>query len=387
MFVGLFARRKAAWPWVVLTLACVVMALGPSLSLNGRVVFSPLPYAWMLDLPGMSFLRVPGRFMMVGFAGLAVAAAFGLQAITNRWPRYAQGIVAVAAVLLLLERWPLPPSSKLPPPVPDFYARIADSPDSYGVLDLPFRAPDQPFGYVINSAPYQYFQTIHNKGIVAGYLSRTYSRHPFFSGLMSGQLDRGPTDLSINGTPLSDALATRERLAALGYRYVVWHKTIYPSGNFDAQAMIAELFPDQQPLVDDGLVTVYSLESGSGVTASFGAGWWPAEANWRWGQSSAALKIYARESAQIHLDLTPAALYDPNAPGLLGIQGMLQVRVGDNPPIEVPVSVEQMVSIPLEVPAGESRIELSLASGNFFPPGDERRLSFAVRAINVQVTP
>jgi hypothetical protein len=62
------------------------------------------------------------------------------------------------------------------------------------------------------------------------------------------------------------------------------------------------------------------------------------------------------------------ALYDPAAPGLLGAQGTLLVQLNDAAPIALPATVEQPLRIPLNLPAGESHIRLSLAAGNFFPP-------------------
>ena len=69
--VAAVTRWRAAWPWIGLSLACIVLALGPSLRLFGRTTFTDfalplmLPYAILDSLPGFEFMRVSGRFMML----------------------------------------------------------------------------------------------------------------------------------------------------------------------------------------------------------------------------------------------------------------------------------------------------------------------------------
>jgi hypothetical protein len=65
--------------------------------------------------------------------------------------------------------------------------------------------------------------------------------------------------------------ATRERLRALGYRYVVWHKhvemfegrpAVYPSRSgapASSDRFIRETFQGERPVQDDELVTVFRL--------------------------------------------------------------------------------------------------------------------------------
>ena len=80
--------------------------------------------------------------------------------------------------------------------------------DRFAVLDLPAGRWSAD-----NGSAYMYYQLTHGRPIAWGYLSRQFVKYPI-DGMM-GILDQANAP---------DALATRQRLAQLGYRYVVWHK-------------------------------------------------------------------------------------------------------------------------------------------------------------------
>lgn len=79
-----------------------VLALGPVGRWFGEPVVAPLPYAWLLALPGFSTgLRVPARFWMLALLALsaAVALAFTKFAPERGWPRLlVTGLVAAGLV-------------------------------------------------------------------------------------------------------------------------------------------------------------------------------------------------------------------------------------------------------------------------------------------------
>ena len=97
-----------------------------------------------------------------------------------------------------------------------------------------------------------------------GYLSRQFVKYPI-DGVM-GILDQANAP---------DAVGTRERLAQLGYRYVVWHKRakelfgtrrpdtsdrfLSPPVEAQSYLFLKKAFADDQPLIDDDLVTVYRI--------------------------------------------------------------------------------------------------------------------------------
>jgi hypothetical protein len=106
--LALLSRRRQAWIWLLFTAIWVVLAAGPVLSILGQRTFTEyglpiiLPYAFFTSLPGVDFLRTPGRLMFMGFTAFAIAAAFGLAWVYARYPRAAVPITAAAIVLVLL---------------------------------------------------------------------------------------------------------------------------------------------------------------------------------------------------------------------------------------------------------------------------------------------
>lgn len=406
--------RPAARPFVVLTLACVALSLGPSLLIAKGSLGILMPYTLFSALPGISFFRVPARFMLLGFVGLAVAAAFGVEVLARAvearvagggWrsgepPRhpppattYHAGVVTAAALALLVaEGLPQPfPRTTLPAP-PAFYRQIAGDPELYGVFDLPIHSDlNDMRSYVMFSAHYQLFQMAHGKGIAAGYLSRTYAAHPRFPALFGARPPRenAAPPLTVNGRHPALANAQNE-LAAAGYRYLVWHKRLLPGhpAQVDAARLIAAAFGAQPPLAEDADAAVYAVTATVSTTARLDDGWYAFEEGYRWAGPGATLAVESARAQAARLTITPAAIFDPTAPGSLGPAGTIRVQVGDGPPVEAPIAVDRPTSIPLRLPAGPAIIRLSLVAGSFRPSElggpDTRELSFAVRLLDLE---
>lgn len=89
---GLARRRSPApvWFFAVMLLFTVWMAIGPPFGV----------WQWIYWMPGLSFIRVPSRFMLLGMLALAVLAASGFERI---FTRRRAGAAALCTVLLCAE--------------------------------------------------------------------------------------------------------------------------------------------------------------------------------------------------------------------------------------------------------------------------------------------
>jgi hypothetical protein len=266
--IGERETRREARRWLVLGAVFVLLALGPILRVAGYTTFTPwqthitLPQAWLSLLPGFNVMRTPGRFMMMGSVGFAMAAGAGLMAIGRSAGRHRAWVMLTIAAVAMIECWPAPWPQHALPPVPAFYTQIAADRETYGVLDLPAGWP----GLNNFSSAYHYYQMTHRKPIAWSYLSRGYVRFPLHG--LDALWNRAVTDYA----------ATRDRLARLGYRYVVWHKhaealfstqraeaspddTTAPGDALVAQTepFLREAFSGERPVYDDALVTVYRI--------------------------------------------------------------------------------------------------------------------------------
>jgi hypothetical protein len=94
--------------YALAALAMWLFCLGPEPTLMDRPIIYKAPYAWLMMLPGVEGVRVPGRFWMLAALCLAIAAALALRQLTARWPRSARAIPVIACVGILADGWPRP---------------------------------------------------------------------------------------------------------------------------------------------------------------------------------------------------------------------------------------------------------------------------------------
>ncbi len=93
-------RERTGRPWVIFGLVCAVLCLGPRLRLGGVMWPIAMPYDALQHLPGLDVMRTPGRFMMLGSIGFALAAGVGLSALMRRRPSAGAALLTVAALAI-----------------------------------------------------------------------------------------------------------------------------------------------------------------------------------------------------------------------------------------------------------------------------------------------
>lgn len=406
--IALVKGARAARIWLLFTFIWVVLAVGPVLKIMGQLQFTEyglpiiMPYAFFTGLPGLDFLRTPGRFMQIGFVGLGITACFGLAWLTSRYRRWAGVITAAAILLLLLENWPQPwPHLRLRP-TPAFYHQIAQDGEAYGVLDIPFKPREDDAAIMYNTHS-QMYQMVHKKGIAMGYISRVYYLHPVFPCLLP-DLETTP-DIQVNDKPVQCYENTLYDLAHFNYRYVVrhkpqpWYEDYTPGSWGDQQAaeFIDLFFSEQEPVVDDELATVYAVPpvgDPARLTTSITLrhNWYRAdqgdESTLRWAKSPATFWIYSPRAQEAMLEITPTLIHAPGPDQFLGAHGVLDLSMDTGFNTAVDINVGETTTIPLQLPAGVHTVTLSLRAGNFQPAAygsdDRRWLSFAIRSINLR---
>jgi hypothetical protein len=96
------AQRSAGVFYVAATIGCAVLCFGPALKVGGAVLLEPMPYRWLMAIPGFDQLRVPTRFWMLGVLALGVASALAFARFGPRRtaPRAVVFTLLVAGVLL-----------------------------------------------------------------------------------------------------------------------------------------------------------------------------------------------------------------------------------------------------------------------------------------------
>ena len=141
-------RRPAARLFGLAWLACAVVALGSVLRIghqrlvplaivtHGVRMSVLLPYTWLIHLPGLSGLREPDRFMLLGLLPAALLAGFAAEWLLRR----AVAVLVVALALAVLEVGfsGSPFVGTMPTAIPRLDAPIAADHSGSIVVDVPF---------------------------------------------------------------------------------------------------------------------------------------------------------------------------------------------------------------------------------------------------------
>jgi hypothetical protein len=160
--------------WVVFTAGAFVLALGPFVHVAGLQTHVPTPWALLRYLPVIGAARMPTRMAVLLMLGAAALLTFAVSTLRAR-SRQPWAPATLIGCFLLLELIPAPREVH-PLRIPAFYHRIAADPRPVRVLTLPFGLRDGTSSYGNFFASTQFYQTVHEKGLLGGYLSRLPSR-------------------------------------------------------------------------------------------------------------------------------------------------------------------------------------------------------------------
>jgi hypothetical protein len=233
--LGLFAvaRLRSTEPWVrfwsLALLVFFILSLGPFPRILGKSIkLIPLPYWLIMLTPVLNNLRVPSRFDIMVMLSLAILAAFScrwlLGKLLSRVARMGICFFIVGAITFEYMAIPFPTFKASAPRI---YEQIARTPGEFTVLEIPVgRTSGLTKGVGAFPPSFLFYQTVHEKKLVGGYLSRApeakmlaLASRPFLRRILELQGEYFPSSAPADQparTPLED-------LAALQIRYVIIH--------------------------------------------------------------------------------------------------------------------------------------------------------------------
>jgi len=212
--VGIFVWRfRPHRGWVLFTGLFALLAMGPFVNVAKHLTYVPTPWALLRYVPIVGAARMPSRMGIVVTMGVAMLLAMAVQAMRAR-SRRPRAYTALVGALLIFELLPAPRllnDATVPAP----YRFIAADPRPVRVLSLPFGLRDGLSSRGNYSASSQYYQTVHGKGLIGGYLSRLpgdsvarYRRNstlrvlirysegtPVEDALLAAAIERGPRNV------------------------------------------------------------------------------------------------------------------------------------------------------------------------------------------------
>ena len=170
MFAVLRRRFRGPAGWWVFSAVFGLLSLGPFVHVAGLNTYVPTPWTLLRYLPVIGAARMPTRMTVLLMLGFSMLVALAVAHLRQHSPR-PRVIVAALVPLLLFEMlpWPRPVYSAY---VPHVNRVIAEDPRPIRVLNLPFGFKDGLNERGKFSARSQFFQTVHEKALIGGYLSR-----------------------------------------------------------------------------------------------------------------------------------------------------------------------------------------------------------------------
>jgi hypothetical protein len=161
--------------WTTVAAVFGSLALGPFITIGARNTHVPGPWALLRYLPVVRLARMPTRFTIVFMLAVAVLFAGALAWLGQRWSNRRSLLLCSATVLALFELLPAP-RRLYSAAVPKIYERVATASSEVRVLELPFGIRDGTTSVGNFTARSQFFQTMHEKRLIGGYLSRVSRR-------------------------------------------------------------------------------------------------------------------------------------------------------------------------------------------------------------------
>ena len=222
VFAVAYARASLPRYWIAFTAFFGLLALGPFVYIAGHNTYVPTPWALLRYLPVVGAARMPTRMIAVVMLGVALLLAFAVRDLRVRVRR--PGLLAfLASALLFLEMLPAPRILHSAT-VPDLYRIVAADPRPLVLLNLPFGLRDGMSSYGNSTSAAQFFQTVHAKPILGGYLSRLPSGD--LAEYLSRQVTAALIDLSAGRSLTSERRVavirrSHELLPTLNIGYVV----------------------------------------------------------------------------------------------------------------------------------------------------------------------
>ena len=191
-------RRNPTAFYLLLTAACIALALGPPYGL----------WRYVYWLPGFNFIRGSSRFMVLGLLGIAVLAGIGFERLSARLgPRSRQVAAGMLVALMAAEFAAQPFSTPYQFEVPAADQWVAQQPKPFVVAEVPSAGGYERFQTMFMLHSMAHWQkTVHGYGGI----------RPYLHSVLYEELDKFPDTLSL------------QHLLDLGVTYVIVHIDMYP---------------------------------------------------------------------------------------------------------------------------------------------------------------
>jgi hypothetical protein len=207
------ARRSVFLFYVAMTFVTGILCFGPMLRRGEVVILEPMPYRWLMHLPGFNGVRAPARFWMLGLLCLAIAAGLTYARVAPAaiWRR--RVLFSAIAAGILLDSWTI--GIAMPDAPPQWLrAERRDRPEA--VIELPL-GPEW-------DAAATFRAVRHRRRVVNGvsgydppfYAPLQDGLNSLDPGILTALATLGPIDIVVNGAADPDGAWSRYASSVAG---------------------------------------------------------------------------------------------------------------------------------------------------------------------------
>ena len=154
-------RDEGFWTYLLIALLCLWLAIGQPFGL----------WRWTYWLPGLNFVRVPSRFMLLGCLALGVLAGLGVDRLTRSASPRRRNVVALVIGALLVAEFAVPPVMPEPfhLPTPAIEAWVGREGRPMSIVDLPVTDSYSVITREMRNTLFMLHSMAHWQPIVEGY--------------------------------------------------------------------------------------------------------------------------------------------------------------------------------------------------------------------------
>lgn len=374
--------------WALSAGVFFILSLGPVLHINGVVnfylknysLFIPLPYAILMRIPIFSMARVPSRWDVLLMISLAILSGYSLNYIFNRYSdkKYAVNIILILVSCFIIFEYLSIPFLMSDTKIPEFYENISIDHDDYAILEVP----------ILGYADSMYYQTVHQKKLVGGYVSRIpYDAIEFltYTPLIRDLLNLYPTKdiIEQNVSEIGPSIFNYYNI-----KYIILHgDRLNAEQLIFASRLIEKSAEDPLIFENDSMVAFKVKKEPIGSFAVLRSGWHGLE-NWnetptRWMSNDAGILIYSDKNCTADLSLQTLSFYCPRT---------LEIYINDQPWMwaDVPTDGFVVINVPINLNKGANVLKLQVPEGCDKPcdiheskSDDKRCLSLAIQNITI----
>jgi len=383
---GLVKERRKTKFWLFSFLLFTTLSFGPVLQVFGQSEFLgltiPLPYLILYYVPFINVIRSANRFIVMSILSLCLASSIGLKRIlqrvsSNGLRSSVLRIVPVASIVAFMMFESCVTMNPTDMTIPGVYHKFAAESEEFAILEVPVSP---------SISVYQFYQTVHGKPIVGGYLGRENPYAFVLYAPVARQLRKLDATLDIFRDELANRLSV---FAHHRIKFIVAHKDLLSAPELaTVESILLDGLSIDTPFHEDKLTIVYRVPWISKPMIFFG----PAE-NWyrieswgnisaRWISNNARTILFnpSREEKEVTLEFSVTSFHKPRTLRILVNNGLVIAQ-------RVPTHFTPF-SLRFTIQGGQNSIIFVSAEGSETPASlginpDIRSLSFAFQNIKI----